>query len=140
VARRLIGIGNPDRGDDAAGWEVAKRVTSWEVSRLTAGSLSLIDLWTENDDVVIVDAMRSGSPTGTVVRLDAIGDTLPAGAFASTHAFGPAAVVELARAIDRLPRSLIVYGIEAGHLDHGSPMSPEVRAAVEQVAKELHDA
>ena len=138
--RRLIGIGNPDRGDDAAGWEVAGRVTSWDVSRLTAGSLSLIDLWCDDDEVVIVDAMKSGAPTGTVVRIDAITDRLPHGAFSSTHAFGPAAVVELARTMGRLPHSLVVYGIEAGHIKHGAPMTPEVTAAVSAVAKELQNA
>ena len=138
--RRLIGIGNPDRGDDAAGWEVADRVTSWEVSRLTAGSLSLIDLWHDDDDVVIVDAMKSGAVPGTVVRIDGIAEQLPAGAFASTHAFGPAAVVELARQLGRLPSSLVVYGIEAKTMEHGVVMSPVVAAAVEQVVEELQNA
>lgn len=140
MTRRLIGIGNPDRGDDAAGWEVAGMVTSWNVSRLTAGSLSLIDLWGDDDEVVIVDAMRSGAPTGTVVRIDAITDRLPQGAFSSTHAFGPAAVVELARTMGRLPHSLVVYGIEVGHVEHGAPMTPEVTTAVKAVAGELQDA
>jgi hydrogenase maturation protease len=140
MTRRLIGIGNPDRGDDAVGWEVAGRVTSWEVSRLTAGSLSLIDLWSDEDDVVIVDAMKSGVAPGTVVRIDAINDRLPKGTFASTHAFGPAAVVELARTMGRLPRSLIVYGIEAGQVEHGSPLTPAVATAMNLVAKELQHA
>lgn len=140
MTRRLIGIGNPDRGDDAAGWEVAGMVTSWEVARLTAGSLNLLDLWRNEDEVVIVDAMKSGAAVGTVVRIDAIEEKLPRGAFSSTHAFGPAAVVELARTMDRLPRSLVVYGIEAGHVMHGVQMSPEVAAAVSAVARELQDA
>lgn len=140
MRRRLIGIGNPDRGDDAAGWEVAGMVTSWDVSRLTAGSLSLIDLWDVDDEVIIVDAMKSGAPTGTVVRIDAIENSLPRGAFTSTHAFGPAAVVELARTMDRLPHSLIVYGIEVGQVEHGSPMTPEVATAVDRLATELQDA
>ncbi|MEN8238579.1 MAG: hydrogenase maturation protease [Actinomycetota bacterium] len=140
MTRRLIGIGNPDRGDDAAGWEVASRVTSWDVSRLTAGSLSLIDLWNDDDEVVIVDAMKSGAPAGTVVHIDAMATSIPKGTFSSTHAFGPAAVVELARTLDRLPRSLIVYGIEVGHVDHGVSMSPDVATAVDRVAMELQDA
>ena len=37
MARRLIGIGNPDRGDDAAGWEVAGAVSTWIVNRFTDG-------------------------------------------------------------------------------------------------------
>ena len=115
-------------------------VTTWEVARLTAGSLDLIDLWGHDDDVVIVDAMKSGAPPGTVARIDAITEHLPKGAFSSTHAFGPAAVVELARTMQRLPRSLVVYGIEANNMDHGIAMSPEVAASVSNVARELENA
>jgi hydrogenase maturation protease len=105
MVRRLIGIGNPDRGDDAAGWVVASTVSSWTVNRVTAGSFDLLDLWDETDDVVIVDAMRSSAPAGTVLRFDARAESLPVGAFRSTHAFGPGAVIELARTMRRLPRS-----------------------------------
>ncbi|MCL1595030.1 MAG: hydrogenase maturation protease [Actinomycetia bacterium] len=140
MTRRLIGIGNPDRGDDAAGWEVAAQVTQWQVSRRTTGSFDMLDIWDENDDVVIVDAMHSGSTPGTVKRFDARTDELPIGTFASTHSFGPAALVELARAMDRLPRTLVVYGIEAGNVDHGAALSSEVAHAVLQVADELQRA
>lgn len=140
MVRRLIGIGNPDRGDDAAGWEVARAVSTWTVDRFTAGSFDLIDLWDETDDVVIVDAMRSTAPAGTILRFDAGAEPLPVGAFRSTHAFGPAAVIELARTMRRLPRSLIVYGIEIADTTHGAPLSRDVAIAVSSVARELQDA
>ncbi len=140
MTRRLIGIGNPDRGDDAAGWMVAGAVSSWEVERRAAGSFDLVDLWDESDDVVIVDAMRSGAAAGEVVRFDAKTHPLPLGAFRSTHAFGPAAASGLARTLDRRPRALMVYGIEVGHTAHGEDMSPEVSAAVRTVVEELQNA
>jgi hydrogenase maturation protease len=140
MTRRLIGIGNPDRGDDAAGWEVAGAVSSWVVDRRTAGSFDLLDLWDQDDEVVIVDAMRSGARPGTIHMFDAAEEALPVGAFASTHAFGPAAVIELARRLDRLPHSLVVIGIEIGDTSHGSPMTHDVRKAVDQVAAELQSA
>jgi hydrogenase maturation protease len=140
MARRLIGIGNPDRGDDAAGWEVAAHVSQWIVDRRTAASFEIVDVWDVDDDVVIVDAMHSGSPPGTVRRFDAMTGRLPVGVFSSTHSFGPAALVELARALDRLPRSLVVYGIEAGNVDLGARMSSEVAHAVLCVADELQRA
>jgi len=56
--------------DDAAGWEVASRVSTWAVRRCAAGSFGLIDGWDATDDVVIVDAMRSGAPyVSPVARL-----------------------------------------------------------------------
>jgi hydrogenase maturation protease len=140
MTRRLIGIGNPDRGDDAAGWEVAGSVSSWDVDRRTAGSLDLIELWSADDDVVIVDAMRSGARPGTIHMFDAADEALPVGAFASTHAFGPAAVIELARSLGRLPQSLVVIGIEVGDTSHGRHMSPEVVRAVNKVSVDLQNA
>ena len=138
--RRLIGIGNPDRGDDAAGWLVADRVSSWMIDKRTAGSFDLIESWNVDDEVVIVDAMESGAIPGTVVHFDATAGSLPASTFASTHSFGPAEIVELARVMERLPRSLTVIGIELGHTDLGGAMSPEVSAAVDQTAEELQHA
>ena len=138
--RRLIGIGNPDRGDDAAGWEVASRVSTWTVRRCVSGSLSLIDGWEPTDDVVIVDAMRSGMAPGSVRTFDAMTESLPAGTFSSTHSFGPAEIVELARAMHRMPRSLRVIGIEVEQTDHGAELSPQVAWSVVNVAKELQDA
>jgi hydrogenase maturation protease len=140
MVRRLIGIGNPDRGDDAAGWVVASTVSSWTVNRVTAGSFDLLDLWDETDDVVIVDAMRSSAPAGTVLRFDARAESLPVGAFRSTHAFGPAAVIELARTMRRLPRSLVVYGIEVADTTHGAALSRDVAIAVASVVGELQNA
>jgi hydrogenase maturation protease len=140
VTRRLIGIGNPDRGDDAAGWEVASRVSTWAVRRCAAGSFGLIDGWDATDDVVIVDAMRSGALPGSVRTFDGSVDPLPVGTFTSTHSFGPAEIVELARSLHRMPRSLRVIGIEVGHTNHGAAMSPQVALSVARVAKELQDA
>jgi hydrogenase maturation protease len=48
----------------------------------------------------------------------------------STHAFGVADAVELARALDRLPPRLILYGIEGGNFAAGVKLS----LAVEQAA------
>ena len=89
---------------------------------------------------VIVDAMRSTAPAGTILRFDAGAEPLPVGAFRSTHAFGPAAVIELARMMRRLPRSLIVYGIEIADTTYGAPLSRDVAIAVSSVARELQDA
>lgn len=139
MTRMLIGIGNPDRGDDAAGWEVAAAVTTWTTTR-TQGDLALIDQWDPGDEVVIVDAMHSGQPSGTTSRYDAATDRLPSGTFTSTHSVGPAEIVELARALDRMPRSMTVIGIEIEATEHGAPMSPSVTRAVATLVEELEHA
>ena len=71
-------------------------------------------------------------------RLDAAAAPLPATvARGSTHAFGLAETIELARTLGRLPQRLTVYGIEGGCFDAGDELSPPVRAAVDAVRDEL---
>ena len=140
MKRMLIGLGNPFRSDDAAGLEVADRVSTIEAHRVMFGSYELIDLWEEADEVIIVDATRTGSPPGTVRQFDPLRAPLPLGTFTSTHAVGVAETIELARALRRLPASLVVYGIEAGDLTSGTALSPEVEEAVATVTREIDDA
>lgn len=140
MSRVVIGIGNPFRCDDAAGLAVARRVRSVPCHERTAGSFELIDLWRGHDDVVIVDAMRSGNPPGTVRVFDATSDPLPEPAFASTHSLGLREAVEMARALGRLPAHLTVYGIEAGNVEPGFEMSSAVVRAVDRVVEEVDHA
>jgi hydrogenase maturation protease len=134
----VIGIGNPDRTDDAAGVLVARKVHQGRVLEWADCSV-LMDLWDSADDVIVVDAMRSGLPPGTVRRFDAVDERLPARAFPSTHSMGIAETVELARALGRLPLRLTVYGIEAGDLSLGGTPGDEVTAAVDRVAEEINE-
>jgi hydrogenase maturation protease len=138
MTRIVIGLGNAARGDDAAGVVAARRMAHGLVA---TAPFQLIDLWEGADDVVVIDAARSGAPPGTIHRFEGGTQTLPAGLRGgSTHAIGLAEVVELARTMGRLPVRLTVYGIEVGGLSQGSALSPEVEAAVDTVVAEVGDA
>jgi hydrogenase maturation protease len=136
----IIGIGNRDRGDDGAGVAVVEDLTGCITHVVEAGVLDMFDLWTETDDVVVVDAMRSGAQPGTVRSFDVRATPLPDETFGSTHSFGPAASIELARALGRMPASIEVIGIEAGDFTTGTSMSPQVARAVQDVARRLDNA
>jgi len=141
VNRLVIGVGNPTRGDGAAGLEVARRMQVVPATEQVGGSLELIDLWDSVDEVVVVDAARSGAPAGTIHRFDAAAHRLPASTLAtSTHSIGVSQAVELARALKRLPPRLTVYGIEIGDLSPGAGLSPAVAASIEELVEELDHA
>ena len=82
------------------------------------------------DEIVLVDAVSSGAPPGTVHSFDASAEPLPAVLFgaSSTHALGLAEAVELARSLGRLPGRVLVYGVEGGTFAYGKGLSPEVEA------------
>jgi hydrogenase maturation protease len=133
----VIGVGNDGRGDDAAGLVVVRRLAGRvgpSVSLVEAGPdlTSLLDAWQGASAVVVVDAMTSGAAPGTLRRFDAAWVPLPARAFRATssHAFGVAEIIELARALGRLPPRVVVYGIEVERMDAGAALTPAVEAGV----------
>ena len=141
MARIVIGVGNDLRGDDAAGWETVRRLVpspSLVLHEHAGDAPGLVGLWGPGDDVVIVDAVVSDDPPGTVLEIDALAGSLPAAvSWATTHGAGVAEGIELARALGQLPRSLVVVGIVARQFDLGAPMTPEVEGAVAEVARRL---
>ena len=139
----VIGLGNSWRSDDGAGPAVARGLLDTVPTRVRVYEgepVGLIDEWTGADEVIVVDAVRSGAPAGTIHRLDPRSEPMPAAlSQGSTHAFGLAETIELARALDRLPPRLAVYGIEGERFEAGYELSPPVRAAVDAVREELRE-
>lgn len=94
-----------------------------------------MDAWEGRDFVVVVDAALSGAAVGAVHRFDAGETRIPEGFFHySSHQFAVAEAIEMARVLGRLPRRLVVFGIEGGDFSYSRELSPEVAAAVETVA------
>ena len=150
----VVGLGSPDRGDDAVGPQVAGEVARAVADRRLLGvhvvehedPTALVDLLDPTgrigawDVVIVIDAVRSGAAPGTLTVLDvgpagqgfdALGARLDPGP-AGTHGFGLAGAIELARALDRLPPSVVVVGVEAVGFEHGAPLSEPVHAALPQ--------
>ena len=138
----VIGVGNPWRGDDAAGLVVADRVRAQArgvlVETLEGDASALVHLWAGHDDVALVDAASSGAPPGTLHELRYGDGTLQAAALrSSTHAFGVADAVGLAAALGRLPARLEIYAIEGGDFSLGAPLSPAVALTVDALAERI---
>ncbi len=136
ASRLVVGIGNVDRGDDGAGVMVARGLDSQGALDRRDCS-DLLELFELSDDVVVVDAMKSGRPPGTVVRLNALVDPLPANTPSSTHGFGVSETVEIARRLGRLPGKLTIIAIEAGTFEWGVAITNPVKRAVESVISDL---
>ena len=139
----IIGLGNEYRRDDAVGLIVARRLRqaapeSVLVREETGEGASLLESWQDAETVILVDAVQSGAASGTVHRLDAHEQPIARQFFRfSTHAFGLAEAVELARALGRLPPRLVVYGVEGRSFEAGVGLSPEVEAAVQVVVERV---
>jgi hydrogenase maturation protease len=139
----VIGFGNRWRGDDAVGPLVAERLgrAGYDTIEIEADGTLLIEAWAGREWAVVVDAMASGAPPGTVRRFDgaeALAESLPRGSFrSSTHLIGLADAVELARALGRLPGRLTVFGVEGAGYDYGAALSERLAEAAPRLAEDI---
>lgn len=138
----VIGIGNPDCGDDGVGSAVARslarRLTEAEVIVRSGDMLALLEDWWGRDFVVLIDASAKGSHPGRVHRIDLAEGKLPRDALpSSTHALGAADVFALASTLDMCPGRIVVYTVEGASFAPGTGLSPAVADAVECVSERI---
>ncbi len=139
----VIGIGNPYRRDDGVGPAVIRELVHQAppgvcLREHSGEGASLMEMWEGRPRVILVDAVVSGAAPGTVHRLEAHRQPIPASFFHySTHAFSLAEAVELSRALGTLPPEITVYGVEGTDFDHGLGLSPPVAAAVGEVVHQI---
>lgn len=138
----VVGVGNPDRGDDGIGPVVAARVAHLCLPGVEVVAecepLGLVEHLAEHEDVVVVDAARSGSGHPGTVHVIRVGATaVPAGSapLLGSHGLGVVAAIELARALGRLPPRLTLVGVEARVLDVGAPMSEEALGCLDDAVR-----
>ncbi len=144
---KVIGVGQSLRGDDGAGlaavrlWaETFQPKTPHPQVQLELAELpgiALLDLLAGSSQAILADAVRSGAEPGTlhvlsIDQLDAFG-----GGAGSAHGWGVAETLALGRQLspEKFPKEVVMIGIEAGQLDLGESLSPQVQAALPEAAR-----
>jgi hydrogenase maturation protease len=136
---RIIGIGAPF-GDDAVGLEVAEILAmqlppGCEVVAADRPGAGLIDLLDGIEAAILIDAVCSGAPVGTVHELSFAELARHGGRFVSSHELGVAASVQLACKLGRAPAHGGMLGFEVAALPPDaqySSLSPDARRAVRE--------
>ena len=136
---KIIGCGNPDRGDDGAGLLVSERLRELGLNaeNHTGDPLSLLERWGADENVIVVDAIMTGAAAGTVRVWDRQLPHVSGGLAVSSHGFDIGKGIELAQALNRLPARLRVYVIEGRQFERGATISPEVERAIESVVRQI---
>ena len=138
----VLGLGNVLLGDDGLG---AAAVARMERSyRIPAGvsledggtlGLSLLGMLAESDRVILVDAVRTGSPPGTLVRIDgedvmdAVRERL------SPHQVGVADLLDAARLIGLYPSTVTLLGLVPEFIDLSVARSSSVEARLDELVE-----
>jgi len=136
----IICCGNPNRGDDGAGPLVARRLTELgiKVRELSGEASALLEAFETSENVILVDAVVTGRELGAVHVWDAHSAPVVRESFrCSTHAFGVAEAIELARVLGRLPARIRIFGVEGGRFTMEEEPSPAVLEVVESVARQI---
>jgi hydrogenase maturation protease len=128
----LIGVGNEYRSDDGIGIyavrEIGRRnIPGVVIIEQNGEGAALMESWQGFDRVIIVDAINSGGASGSMLRIDALTEKLPAHFFHhSSHAFGVIEAIQMARVLEQLPHLLVLYGIEGKQFDVGPGLTDAV--------------
>lgn len=144
----VIGIGNSLRNDDGVGLRVAHMIGDMAIKGVSVvegigDGYSLVDIWSKHDRAIVIDCTVSGNTPGKLFRFDALREEIPADLFNgySTHSISVAEALELGKVLGKIPKNLIIYGIEGKDLSPGEILTPEVEdsahRAVELIVEEL---
>lgn len=138
----IVGIGSP-HGDDQAGWQVAQSLMDADIGighvELCAARspVELLDRLEGVDQLILCDACRGNDPVGRVRRWQWPAPQLQRVEWSGTHDLGLCTVLELAEQLGQLPHEVILWSIQADHVDPESPISAEVEAAARVVAARI---
>lgn len=125
--------------DDGAGVLVAQRLRELGIPAevQTGGAFELIAGWDQDQHLILIDAVVTGAPAGTIHAWEGSPPHLPRASHFTSHGFGLAEAFRLGQILNCLPERITVFGIEGDQFGTGERLSPEVAASVERVAQQI---
>jgi len=138
VTTLILGVGNLVMSDDGVGVVVAQKLQREyrlpaEVAVMDGGTLGLDILpHLENlERLIVVDALETGQPCGTCVRL--VGDEIPLALETklSPHQMGLKDLLTVSLLMGHAPQEMVLIGVQPESIEMGTELSPVVEAQVE---------
>lgn len=144
---RVVGVGSPF-GDDQLGWRVAELLKkeiklhrylgeSLDIQICDRPGLALVNLMKNVKNFYIIDALQTKqNPIGHLYRIN--GESIKTDdGFLSTHGFGIAQALALAKALNQLPGQIIIYGIEINEGEKKFTLSLPIKNACQELAQQI---
>lgn len=135
----ILGVGNILLSDEGVGVHVANELMKMDlppdVSVVEGGTdgFRLLNVITEADRLIVIDAVKGGAVPGAIYRFD-IGEVrnVPSGFKTSVHQIGILEVIDLSGLIGKTPHTTVI-GIEPKSLELSMELSPEVREKIPRI-------
>ena len=138
-------MGNPLRGDDGVGCLVVAELKRQDlpfgvdVVDIGCGGFNVLELLTDVNKVVLVDAVEMGTPAGTLHRLngEALLEQLATqGCFSHENSLGP--ILHLVAEVATLPE-IVFFGVQAGHFRLNEALSPAVLQRLPELVRSIQE-
>lgn len=148
---RVVGVGSPF-GDDRTGWRVIELLEnnlalqpyleeSIDLLHSDRPGLALLNTMHHVETLFIIDAIKTARhPTGYLHQFDGASVNASinnASGFLSTHGFGIASALSLAKAVHKLPELTVIYGVEIGEIDSSAFLSQSVEIACQRLSRKI---
>jgi hydrogenase maturation protease len=139
----VVGIGNPFRADDGAGWAVIDAIEeiakgSLPLRKLRGDIAELMDVFANHSTVYLIDACASHALPGSWQRIDAsLEPFLLDPPSASTHGLSIKEAIALAKNLNQMPSKLIIYAITGDRYQISAGLSAPVSRAIGVVAQNI---
>jgi hydrogenase maturation protease len=138
----VIGLGNVVLSDDGLGVHLVRRLRDRYrledrvelVEGGTAGLLLLPHL-ADASRVIIVDAIDTGAPVGTLVRLAGEDSWRAFGLHLTPHDVGLRDLLGAARLSEVWPSQLVLHGAQPATTEIGTELSPPLAAVLDPLAR-----
>jgi hydrogenase maturation protease len=135
----ILGVGNILLSDEGVGVHVVNELMKLDlppgVTVVEGGTdgFRLIDIITEADRLIVIDAVKGGAVPGSIYRfnIDEIKDC-PPGFKTSVHQIGILEVINLSSLIGKTPNTTVI-SVEPKSLGMGMELSPEVKAKIPRI-------
>lgn len=138
----VMGIGNLLLQDEGAG---VRAVEAFErnytfpdcVEMLDGGTsgIELLQYIVGRDVLILVDVVRTGSPSGTLSRFE--GDEVPSlfQKKISPHQLGISDLLATSKLLGSIPEKVVLIGIEPKSIETGIELTDEIAACIDRVAE-----
>jgi hydrogenase maturation protease len=140
----VLGLGNALRGDDGVGPAVIEWLDRQElppgVETIDGGTsgLDIVSILMGRERAIIVDAANVGQAPGRWVRFTPdVAQLISSDVTLSLHSAGFANALALGAALNVLPPTIIIYGVQPQNLDWSAQLSDVVQAAVAEVGRAI---
>lgn len=141
----VVGIGNPLMGDDGFGIEMARSLRELHLGRgvlvleRQTMDIAVLDYAKRASRLVIVDAVRSGRPPGSVVRFIVSGHRSLSLRVPLSHEQRLYDLLTLARKSGMRVPPTVVVGVEPADCTPGNGLSAEVKRALPRALEKARD-